>query len=52
MILAKAKNNLVRCKTLFNKDYLEGGAATQADGPLLQGEPPHFNIHEKKVLTV
>ena len=47
VILAKAKNNLVRRETLFDKDYLKGGAPTLPDGPLLQGEPPHFNSHEK-----
>ena len=52
VVLAKAKNNMVRRESLFNKDYLKGGAPTQPDGPLLKGEPPHFNIHEKKVLTV
>ena len=47
VILAKAKNNLVRRETLFDKDYVKGGASTLPDGPLLQGEPPHFNSHEK-----
>ena len=47
VILAKAKNNLVRRETLFDKDYLKGGAPTLPEGPLLQGEPPHFNSHEK-----
>ena len=52
VILAKAKNNMARRETLFDKDYLKGGAPTQAEGPLLQGEPLRFNMHEKKVLTV
>ena len=47
IILSKAKNNLVRRETLFDKEYLKGGAPTLPDGPLLQGEPPHFNAHEK-----
>ena len=38
---------MMRCESLFNEDYLKGGAATQADGPLLQGDPPYFNMHEK-----
>ena len=47
VILSKAKNNMMRRESLFNEDYLKGGAATQADGPLLQGDPPYFNMHEK-----
>ena len=46
-MLAKAKNHMMRRETLFNKDCLKGGAITQADGPLLLGEPPHLNVHEK-----
>ena len=45
VILSKAKNNMMR-ESLFNEDYLKGGAITQADAPLLQGEPPYFNMHE------
>ena len=52
VILAKAKNNMARRETLFEKDYLKGGAPTQAEGPLLQGEQIRFNVHEKKVITV
>jgi hypothetical protein len=52
VILAKAKNNMARRETLFDKDYLKGGAPIQAGGPPLQGEQLRFNMHEKKVITV
>ena len=46
VLLAKARNNMIRRETMFEKEELKGGAPTQYE------EPPHFNIHEKKVLTV
>jgi hypothetical protein len=47
VLLAKSRNNVLRRETMFEKDYLKGGAPAQADGPLLQGEPPIFSMHEK-----
>jgi hypothetical protein len=38
---------MMRRESLFYKDYLKGEAPTQAEKPLLLGEPPHFNMHEK-----
>ena len=52
VLLAKSRNNMIRRETMFEKE-LKGGAGgpVQADGPLLQGEPPQFNAHEKGLLT-
>ena len=43
VLLAKARNNVIRRESIFDKDEPKG-----APPPLLTGEPPHFSMHEKK----
>ena len=43
VLLAKARNNVLRRESIFDKDESKRDPL-----PLLTGEPPQFNMHEKK----